>query len=85
MYQETPFFKVIRKNEVMAVLGISSTSLYRLINDSLIPPPFSLGCRAVGWYEHEINAVLKARAAGRNNDQIRELIGELLNARQKAA
>lgn len=77
--------KVIRKPEVLSLVGLSNASLYRLIKDSLLPPPFSLGCRAVGWYEHEINSMNKARAAGKSEAQVKELVSDILIARKLAA
>lgn len=82
---ETTNIKIIRKPEVISLIGLSNASIYRLINENLIPPPFSLGCRAVGWYEHEIKAVIKARAAGRTEEEIKSLVTEQLQARQLAA
>lgn len=74
--------KLIRRTEVLSLLGISNTTLYKLVNEKLLPPSFSLGCRAVGWYEHELNAVIKARAAGKGESEIKTLIKELVDARQ---
>lgn len=85
MSNEQPLLKIIRKPEVLSLLCVSETSLYRQINAKSFPPSFSLGCRAVGWYEHEINAVIKARAAGKTEDQIKTLVDTLISARIEAA
>lgn len=84
MAPELNQLKIIRKPDVLALLGLSETSLHRQIKASIFPPSFSLGCRAVGWYEHEINAVIKARAAGKNAVEIKTLVNELIDARNSA-
>ena len=57
---ELNHLKIVRKPEVLTLLGLSETSLHRQVKAKIFPPSFSLGCRAVGWYEHEINTVIKA-------------------------
>lgn len=84
MNQDTSHLKVIRKQKVLTLLAISNASLYRLINEKLLPPSFSLGCRAVGWYDHEIKQVIQARAAGKCNEQIIKLVNSFINERQQA-
>ena len=83
MTHEQIQLKIIRKPEVLALLSLSETSLHRQIKAKVFPPSFNLGCRAVGWYEHEINSVLKARAAGKNETEIKLLVQELVEARQQ--
>ena len=80
---ETQNIKIIRKAEVLTLVGLSHASLYRLINENLLPPPFSLGCRAVGWYEHEITGVIKARAAGKSDEEVKSLVLKLVASRQQ--
>lgn len=82
---ESQDIKVIRKPEVLALTGLSNASIYRLINDNLLPPPFSLGCRSVGWYAFEIESIIKARAAGKTQEEIKTLVTEQLQARKLAA
>ncbi|HCB16553.1 MAG TPA: transcriptional regulator [Alteromonas sp.] len=85
MSNEQQSLKIMRKPEVLSLLCVSETSLYRQINGKTFPPSFSLGCRAVGWYEHEINAVIKARAAGKTEAEIKALVNNLISARIEAA
>lgn len=77
--------KILRKPEVLNILNLSETSLHRQIKSKVFLPSFSLGCRAVGWYEHEVKAIVKARAASKSNEQIKALVAELEAARQQAA
>lgn len=76
--------KIIRKPEATNLIGLSNTTFYRQIENGLIPPSFSLGCRAVGWYEHEIQTILRARAAGKSEDDIRLIVSELISARKQS-
>ena len=85
MTPELNQLKIVRKPEVLALLSLSETSLHRQVKSGTFPPSFSLGCRAVGWYEHELNAVIKARAAGKSEDEIKSLVTELVAARKQAA
>jgi prophage regulatory protein len=78
--------KVIRKKEVLELLGgINPATLYNLVNKSLMPPQFTLGERAVGWYEHEILQVVKARSLGAENAEIKALVASLVESRSQLA
>ncbi len=77
-------FKVLRNKEVLTLLGISNPTLYRRIKDGLLPPPFNLGCRAVGWLEHEVQKVIAARVAGKTDEEVKTLVSELVIARKSA-
>ncbi|MGR5176884.1 helix-turn-helix transcriptional regulator [Vibrio mediterranei] len=56
-----PKIVIIRKPEVLSRLGISHATLHRHINNGTFVPPISLGDRAVGFLEHEVDAVIEAR------------------------
>ena len=77
-------FHILRRHEVLDRFGIANTCLLTRISDGLIPPHVSLGGRAVGWPEHEINLVLAAFIAGRSTDHIKALVEELVTARNFA-
>lgn len=74
---------IIRKHEISAQAGISKSTLNNRIKDGLMPPPISLGARAVGVYQHEITAVIAAMGAGKSVDEIRELVISLTAKRQQ--
>jgi prophage regulatory protein len=57
--------RILRLPEVMARVGICRASIYLRIADGSFPKQISLGARAVGWLEHEIDAWLAARIAVR--------------------
>ena len=53
---------ILRRPQVEARTGLSRSTLYQYIQDDLFPRPVSLGARAVGWLESEVNAWIAARA-----------------------
>jgi prophage regulatory protein len=78
-------YKIIRRPSVLNMLGLSKTTLFNREQDGLTPPPINLGGRAVGYLEHECQAVLKAMVAGKSKDEIRQLVCDLVAQRQQAA
>jgi len=74
-----------RRPEVLMLTGISNSTLHNRINHGLMVPPISLGARAVGWLEHEVNLVLAARAGGMTDPQVKELVKALVDARGRLA
>jgi prophage regulatory protein len=60
--------KIIRLPEVMSKTGRSRSSIYADIKDEVFPAPISIGLRAVGWVDSEINAWIEAKiTASRQN------------------
>ena len=47
--------KMLRLPEVINRTGLSRSSIYLKISKGIFPAPISLGERAVGWIEFEIN------------------------------
>lgn len=74
--------KIERKPEVLARTGFSRSTLHLRIKENLFVPPVSLGDRAVGWIEHEVNAVLSAMIAGSTKDELRALVSSLVEQRK---
>jgi prophage regulatory protein len=58
---------ILRRKRVEEKTGLSRSTLYAFINpkhpnyDATFPKPVSLGARAVGWIESEIDFWLKSR------------------------
>ena len=50
--------KILRRQAVMEMLGISSATLHRRIKDGSVPAPLRLGPNSVGWKESNILAVI---------------------------
>lgn len=64
--------------------GDSRSAFYLKIKQRLMTPGVRLSARSVGWPEHELNAILSARIAGKTDDQIRDLVAELTADRKRA-
>jgi prophage regulatory protein len=76
--------RIMRKAEVLQATGISNTTLFEQIKDFKFIKGFNIGGRAVGWFEHEVAAIIMARAAGRSEDELKSLI-ELMTAKREQA
>ena len=75
--------RIERKPETRSRYGLSSTTFHVRINDGLIPPPISLGGRAVGFPAHETDQVIAFMVAGKSKEEIRTLVEHLLEQRQR--
>ena len=53
--------KIIRAAEVVEMLAISRTTLWRLIKAGKFPPPLKLSVRARGWRLSDVEAWLDSR------------------------
>ena len=55
----------------------AQSTLYVRIDQGLWTRPVALGPRAVAWPESEVDALIAARIAGQDPQQIRELVDQL--------
>jgi prophage regulatory protein len=55
----------------------SNATLYGQIKQGLFTRPIRIGARAVAWLDSEIDAINRAQAAGKSNDEIRALVERL--------
>lgn len=76
---------ILRLPEVLRKRGKSRSSHYLDIQNGLFTKPVSLGARAVGWPDDEVDALNAARIAGKSDDEIRALVAKLEAARKTAA
>ncbi|MBI4290605.1 MAG: AlpA family phage regulatory protein [Betaproteobacteria bacterium] len=76
---------VLRLPSVLARKGDSRSKTYSEIAAGLWPPGVAIGRRARGWPEHECEAILRARIAGKSDSEIRELVKNLMAARTATA
>jgi prophage regulatory protein len=74
--------KIVRRPEVLELLQISRSNLYKKIENGLFPKPINLGARAVAWLNSENEAVLAAMIAGQSPDEIKQLVKNLVEARK---
>jgi prophage regulatory protein len=66
-------------------LGVSRSTFYLQIAEGLITRPVQIGARAVGWPNNEIEAIVNARIAGKNQNEIKALVKELESQRAQKA
>lgn len=76
--------KILKRPAVSDLTAKPRATLYKEIRLGLFVRPVRLGPRSVGWFLHEIEEMLKARLAGKSDDDIRVLVDELHAARETA-
>ena len=54
-------FGIIRGNHVCQALGLSRSTVWRMVRSGDLPAPIRLGGNSVGWHVHEIEAWLQSR------------------------
>ncbi|NIA00088.1 AlpA family transcriptional regulator [Massilia sp. CCM 8734] len=70
---------------LQAVFDLAQSTIYLHVSQGLLPKPVSLGPRAVGWPADEIDKIINARIAGKDEADIKSLVSSLMAARQLAA
>ena len=58
-----PMLRVLRRTKVQARVGLSRSTIYAQIAEGTFPKPISLGARAVGWLESDVQNWIKQRLA----------------------
>jgi prophage regulatory protein len=58
---------IIRRKQVEARTGLARSTIYDRIKSGTFPAPISLGAKAVGWVESEIDHWLMDRIESRIN------------------
>jgi len=66
--QVNPALTILRRKQVEAQTGLSRSTIYARVNDGSFPPPISLGAKAVGWLQSEIEAWIADRVRSSRND-----------------
>ena len=77
-----PNIQVVRSCDVHQILALGRTAIDSGIAEGLIPPRIQLGQRAVGFLKHELEVIIIARAAGRSDAEIKELVTQLVLSRE---
>jgi prophage regulatory protein len=77
--------RVIKKPEIKIITSYSVTTQFEKIRQGLLPKYFSIGARGVGLFEHECVAIVSALAAGKTEDEIRQIVKALINQREQSA
>ncbi len=60
--------RFLRLPEVMARTGLSRSTIYVRLEQGCFPRPVSLGSRAVGWVEAEVDEWMRERIAESRSD-----------------
>ena len=60
--------RFLRLPEVLARTGLSRSTIYVRLDQGRFPQPVSLGARAVGWIEAEVNEWMRERIAASRSD-----------------
>jgi len=60
--------RFLRLPEVLARTGLSRSTIYVRLEQGRFPRPVSLGARAVGWIESEVDEWMRARIAASRSD-----------------
>ncbi len=76
---------IMRLPEVLAARGRSRSSHYQDIVQGVFVPPIRIGRRASGWPHNEVEAINRARIAGKSEAEIRKLVSRLIAARGEGA
>jgi|GEM_PF-786688 len=79
----TPSIQLLRPAEAHKTLALGRTAVIEAINAGLLPPTIPLGARAVGYLRHELEVIIAARAAGRTEADIKELVAQLVSSREE--
>ena len=53
--------RILRFHQVQARTGLSRSTIYRRLAGGSFPKPLSLGARAVGWIESEVDEWIRQR------------------------
>jgi len=75
---------ILRLPSVTSKCGLSRSTLYLRITQGLWTKPISLGGRAVGWPDSEVDTLNAARIAGKADNEIRDLVQALEIERKRA-
>ena len=78
----TPSIQLLRPAEAHKTLALGRTAVTEAISAGLLPPAIPLGARAIGDLKHELEAVIVARAAGRSDEDVRNLVDQLVLSRE---
>ena len=70
--------QIIRRPDVLAMTGLSKSTLYNRNQEGSFPALFSLGGRSVGFVKSECELTVQAMIAGYTNDQLKELVKNLV-------
>jgi len=59
--------KILRRNEVEQIVGLSRSTIYAMMAEKTFPKPIKLGKRAIGWPDNVIADWIEERTSGDNS------------------
>ena len=62
--------RVIRKSQLLNIIPLSDTTIWRMEKRGEFPKRFTLGGRAVGWFADEIYEWLDSKAIKRETEDV---------------
>jgi len=62
--------KILRKQEVLRRIGVSASTLWRMVRDGWFPRPVRISANRVGWLEAEIDEWICLRLEKRDHSEI---------------
>ena len=78
--------RILRMPAVQVRIGLSRSTIYESISKGEFPPSISLGARAVGWLESDIDAWLESRvSASKTASVVGFRPAQIYNARTRSA
>jgi prophage regulatory protein len=60
---------ILRRKQVEVRTGLSRSTIYARVKDGTFPPPISLGAKAVGWLQNEVEEWITDRIRGNRSDR----------------
>jgi prophage regulatory protein len=73
---------ILRPKVVFTRRGRSRSAHYKDITDGLFVPPISIGDRAVGTPDYEVDTMISAQIEGKSKEDLRALVKKLVESRK---
>jgi len=68
----------------MGQTGARRSTIYRQIEQGLLPAPVKLGAKFACWPQDEISKIIKARISGTSPEHVKRLVMEMVEQRKAA-
>ena len=75
---------MLKQHEVLSRRARGRTSHYYDVKNGLFTRGVRMGAKSLSWPESEVDALIRARVAGKSDDEIRALVAKLEASRAKA-
>jgi prophage regulatory protein len=73
---------LVRLPGVIAMTGMGRATVYDFMDRGLFPMPIKIGPKLAAWPADEVSKINAARIAGRNNDEVKALVSDLMAERK---